>query len=174
MKRTPKTSSPAKAVLQGIGIGVVLSIIALIYRASYPGTAVLGQLPGQEAYRDIKRHPKAKTIPGLLLFRFDSGLFFANANRFADLLKRAIGESDAPVKAVLVDAETVNVIDTTACDMLIKLQSELAGKGIVLAFARVRDPVRDVIRRAGVEAAIGTDHLYERVTDGVEAFANPR
>ncbi len=157
-------------VLQGIGIGVVLSIIALIYRASYPSTAVLGRMPGQEAYRDVKRHPEAQTLPGLLLFRFDSILFFANANHFADTLKSAIGTAEAPVKAILVDAETVSAIDTTACDALIKLQSELAGQGIALAFARVRDPVRDVMQRSGVEAAVGAERFYERITDGVTAF----
>ena len=158
-------------VLQGIGIGVVLSIIALIYRASYPSTAVLGQIPGQEAYRDVKRHPEAKTLPGLLLFRFDSILFFANANHFADTLKGAVSTAEVPVKAVLVDAETVSAIDTTACDALIKLQSELAAQGIALAFARVRDPVRDVMQRAGVVAAIGAERYYDRITDGVRAFS---
>ncbi len=157
-------------VLQGIGIGVILSIIALIYRASYPSTAVLGQIPGQEAYRDVKRHPEAKTSPGLLLFRFDSILFFANANHFADTLKSAVGTAVEPVKAVLVDAETVSAIDTTACDALIKLQSELAEQGIALAFARVRDPVRDVMQRSGVEAAVGAERFFERITDGVRAF----
>ena len=158
-------------VLQGIGLGVVLSIVALIYRASYPGTAVLGQLPGKEAYRDLKRHPDATTIPGLLLFRFDSSLFFANATHFADVLKREIGEAEDPVRAVLVDAEPTNLIDATACDMLVKLHSELSAKGIVLAFARVRDPVRDKLRQAGVEAVVGADRVYERITDGVRAFA---
>lgn len=159
-------------VLQGIGIGVVLSIVALIYRASYPGTAVLGQVPGREGvYRDIKRYPDAKTLPGLLLFRFDSPVFFANANHFADVLQRAVGAADGPLKAVLVDAEPANLIDTTACDMLVKLHSELADKGIVLAFARVRDPVRDVMRRAGVEAAVGADRYFDRITDGVKAYS---
>ena len=158
-------------VLQGIGIGVVLSIVALIYRASYPGWAVLGHMPGgKEAFRDIKRHPEATTIPGLLLFRFDSGLFFANASHFADLLKRAIDEADAPVKKIIVDAEPANSIDATGCDMLIKLQSELAGKGIVLAFARLRDPLRDMMRRAGVEAALGPENFYDRINKGVKAF----
>ena len=157
-------------VLQGIGIGVILSIIALIYRASYPSTAVLGQIPGQEAYRDVKRHPEAQTLPGLLLFRFDSILFFANANHFADTLKSAVGTAVEPVKAILVDAETVSAIDTTACDALIKLQSELAEQGIALAFARIRDPVRDVMQRSGVEAAVGAERFYERITDGVRAF----
>jgi len=158
-------------VLQGIGLGVVLSIVALIYRASYPGTAVLGQLPGKEAYRDLKRHPEATTIPGLLLFRFDSSLFFANATHFSDVLKRKISEAEGPVRAVLIDAEPTNLIDATACDMLVKLHSELAAKGIVLAFARVRDPVRDKFRLAGVETTVGADHVYERITDGVKAFS---
>jgi len=159
-------------VLQGIGIGVVLSIVALIYRASYPGTAVLGRVRGREAvYRDIKRYPDAETLPGLLLFRFDSPIFFANANHFAEVLERAIADAEGPVKAVLVDAEPANLIDSTSCEMLVKLHSELAGKGIVLAFARVRDPVRDMLRRAGVEATVGADRFFDRITDGVQAYS---
>lgn len=77
---------------------------------------------------------------------------------------------EAEVGYFLVDAEPANLIDTTGCDTLIKLQSELAGKGIALAFARVRDPVRDMMQRAGVEAAVGAEHSYDRITDGVKAF----
>ena len=80
----------ALGVLPGIGLGVGLTAIALTYRSSYPGSAVLGKLPGQDVYRDITRHPEAKTIPCLLIFRFDASPFFANAPQFERQLKEAL------------------------------------------------------------------------------------
>lgn len=86
------------------------------------------------------------------------------------MLKRAIREADGYVRKIIVDAEPIDLVDATNCDTLIKLQSELAGKGIVLAFARLRDPLRDMMRRAGVEAAFGPENFYDRINEGVKAF----
>lgn len=157
-------------VLQGIGLGVILSLIVLIQRASHPGTAVLGKLPGEQMYRDIIRHPEATTIPGLLIFRFDSDLIFPNANYFNSQLKRAIRESKEPVRQVLIDGESINLIDTTAMEMVGQLRQELERQGIILSLARVRDAVRELMRRTGVEREIGASYFYERISDGVEAF----
>ncbi len=158
-------------VLPGVALGVVLSLAGLIYHASHPSTAVLGKTPGQDVYRNIRRRPEAKTIPGLLIFRLDGDLFFANATYCAEQVKRAIREATKPVREVLMDYETINFVDTTAADMIVKLQAELAGIGITLCFARVRDSVREMLRRMGVERAIGADHIYDSVTQGVHAFS---
>ena len=158
-------------VLPGVALGVVLSLVALIYRASHPSTAVLGKTPGQDVYRNIRRRPEAKTIPGLLIFRLDGDLFFANASYCAEQVKRAIREAAKPVQEVLMDYETINLVDTTAADTIVKLQAELAGEGITLCLARVRDSVREMLRRMGVEAAIGTDHIYDSISQGVQAFS---
>jgi MFS superfamily sulfate permease-like transporter len=157
-------------VLPGVGMGVMLSLVALVYKASHPSTAVLGKMPGQDVYRNIRRRPEARTIPGLLIFRLDGDLFFASATYCAEQVKHAIREATKPVQEVLMDCETINFVDTTAADIIIKLQAELAGVGITLCLARVRDSVREMLRRMGVEGAVGADHIYDSVTQGVQAF----
>jgi MFS superfamily sulfate permease-like transporter len=159
-------------VLPGVGIGVVLSILALIYRASYPATAVLGRLPGSDVYRDVSRHPEAETLPGLLVFRFDAGAFFSNAGHFAASLERHIAEAHEPVRAILVDAESMNFVDATAAEMLVKLHAELSERGVSLSFARLRDPVRDTLGRAGLEDSIGAERLHDSISQGVEALTD--
>jgi high affinity sulfate transporter 1 len=157
-------------VLHGIALGVVLSLLLVIYRASHPKDAVLGQLPGTEAYRDVEVHPEAITFPGLLIWRPGGDLFFANIGHLGGRLKAALAASRPPAKHVLVDAESVNRVDVSACDGLLNIIRELQGQSITIAFARVRDPVRDRLRLGGVEAAVGPTSFHERVTDGVRAW----
>ena len=157
-------------VLQGIALGVALSLLMLIYRTSHPQGAVLGQLPGEEAYRDIRRHPEALTFPGLLIWRVGGDLFFASIGRLDEALKAALAANRPPAKQVLLDADSVNFIDTSACDALLNFIKELQSQGITFAFARVRDEVRDRLRLAGIEAVVGPANFYERVTDGVRAW----
>jgi SulP family sulfate permease len=157
-------------VLHGIGFGVVLSLLLLIYRASHPEAAVLGQLPGTEAYRDVRLHPEARTFPGLLIWRPGGYLFFASIGRLDEALRAALAASRPPAKHVLLDAESVNFIDITACDALLNSIEELQSQGITFAFARVRDSVRERMRRGGIEAAVGSANFYERITDGVRAW----
>jgi high affinity sulfate transporter 1 len=157
-------------VLQGITLGVVLALVLLIYRTSHPNGAVLGQVPGTEAYRNVERHPEAITFPGLLIWRPGGDLFFASIGHLGDALKAAVAASDPPAKHVLVSAEAVNILDTSACDALLNLIQELQSRGITIAFARVRDQVRDRMRHGGVEAVVGSTNFYDRVTDGVRAW----
>ena len=147
-----------------------MSLVALIYQASHPTTAVLGKMPGQDVYRNVRRRPEAKTIPGLLIFRLDGDLFFANAEHCAEQIKRSIQEAAEPVREVLMDCEAIDLVDTTAAEVLVKLRAELAGGNIRLCLARVRDSVREMLQRMGVEAAIGADHFYDSITQGVQAF----
>jgi high affinity sulfate transporter 1 len=157
-------------VLEGIALGVVLSLLLLIYRTSHPHGAVLGQVPGTEAYRNVERHPDALTFPGLLIWRPGGDLWFASIGRLGDGLKATLAASHPPTKRVLVDAEAVNLIDVTACDALVNLIQELQSQGITFAFARVRDHVRERLRLGGVEAIVGSTNFHERVTDGVRAW----
>jgi high affinity sulfate transporter 1 len=156
-------------VLQGIALGVVLSLLLLIYRTSHPEGAVLGQLPGMEAYRDIERHPDARTFPGLLIWRVGGDLFFASIERSIEALKNALTASRPQSTHVLVDAASINFLDTTACDELLAFIKELHSRHITVGFARVRDHVRERMRLGGIEALVGSSHFYERVTDGVRA-----
>jgi MFS superfamily sulfate permease-like transporter len=157
-------------VLEGIALGVVLSLLLLTYRTSHPHGAVLGQVPGTEAYRNVERHPEALTFPGLLIWRPGGDLWFASIGHLGDGLKVALAASHPPVKHVLVDAEAVNLIDVSAADTLLDLIRKLQSQGITFAIARVRDHLRAHLRRAGIEAVVGPANFYERVTDGVRAW----
>jgi anti-anti-sigma factor len=154
-------------VLQGIGVGVLLSLLLVVYRSSHPHGAVLGQLPGTEAYRYVGRHPEAVTFPGLLIWRIGGDMFFASIGHSEDALRAALAASRAPTQHVLLDAESVNFIDTSACDALLALAESLRSQGITCAFARVRDSVRERMRLTGIEAIVGSTNFYDRVTDGV-------
>src|SRR6266478_1738052 len=157
-------------VPQGIGLGVVLALVMLIYRTTHPHGAVLGQLPGTEAYRDIRHHPEALTFPGLLIWRPGGDMFFASVGHLGDGLRAALAASCPPANHVLLDADSVNFIDTTACDALLNTIRETQSRGITVAFARVRDPVRERMRLGGIEAVVGSTNFHERVTDGVRAW----
>ena len=156
-------------VLQGIALGVVLSLLLLIYQTSHPQGAVLGQLPHTEAYRDVQRHPEAITFPGLLIWRIGGDLFFASIGRMSQALEASLA-ARPEVKRVLLDFEPVNNTDVTACDELLSLIRELRTRGITFAFARVRDAVRDDLRLAGIESIVGPSNFHERITDGVRAW----
>ena len=157
-------------VLQGIALGVALSLLMLIYRTSHPQGAVLGQLPGTEAYRDVLRHPEALTFPGLLIWRAGGDLFFASIGHLDQGLKAALVTHRPPARQLLLDADSVNFIDTSACDAVLNVIKELQSQGIIFAFARVRDEVREQMRLGGIEAAVGSTNFHERVTDGVRAW----
>ena len=157
-------------VPHGIVLGVALSLVMLIYRTSHPQGAVLGQLPGTEAYRDVRRHPESRTFPGLLIWRAGGDLFFASIGHLDAGLKAALAAARFPARLVLIDADSVNFIDTSACDALLNSIKELQSQGITIAFARVRDEVRERMRLGGLEAVVGSANFYERVTDGVRAW----
>jgi MFS superfamily sulfate permease-like transporter len=154
-------------VMQGILLGIALSLLMLIYLNSHPKGAVLGQLPGTEAYRDVKRHPEAVTFAGLLIWRIGGDLFFASVGQMRFSLNKALTEVRTQVKRVLLDFSSVNFIDVSACDELLTLIKELRGQGITVVFARVRDDVRENIRLGGIEAIVGATNFYDRITDGV-------
>jgi SulP family sulfate permease len=167
-------------VLQGIVIAVLASLVALVYRSFRPNTAVLGRLRGDtEAdedfrFRDVSRHAGLETFPGLVVFRFDQEIFFANALLFRDGVRRAIAASDHAVEQVLVDAGAITHADTSGLDMLTDLHAELAGKGIRLRLARVKGPLRDNLERAGIVELLGPDGIQPSVRAGVEAFLRER
>ena len=157
-------------VMQGIALGVALSLLILIYLASHPHGAVLGQLPGTEAYRDIRRHPEARTFPGLLIWRIGGDLFFASIGHIEMALKRSLAGTRPPVERLLLDFSSVNYIDVSACDELIRFFKELKSRSVTVAFARVRDPVRQHMQLGKIEAVVAPGDFYERITDGVTAW----
>jgi len=161
-------------IMQGVLLGVAVSLLVLIRRVTRPGTAIIGRMPDKESFRDVELYPEAETVPGLLIYRFDSALIFSNADFFEKEIHRHISEQNAaigvPVQRVLVNAETMNDIDTTGTDQLIHLYENLEKDGIDLVFAKVKDPVREMMRLSGAEEVIGADNFYPSVSAGVRAF----
>ncbi|MCA9860537.1 MAG: sulfate permease, partial [Thermomicrobiales bacterium] len=132
-------------VLWGIGFAIALSIAAFLWRSWHPHIAVLGRAPGVKGYHDLTRYTDANQIPGLLLFRFDAPIFFANAELFREsVLKAVVAES--PVRRIVIAAEPITDLDSTAADMLASLDRELTERGIELEFAELRDPMKDRLR----------------------------
>jgi len=157
-------------VLQGIALGVVISLLKLIHVVSHPQGSELGQQPGTEAYLDVQRHPEALTFPGLLIWRVGGDMFFASIGHIVEQLQAAMAKRQPPVTHVLLDASDMDFIDTSACDELLRGITELRGKGITIAIVRAHDQVRDQMRLGGVESAVGLTNFHERITDGVRAW----
>jgi high affinity sulfate transporter 1 len=157
-------------VIPGIFIAVGLSLLAFLRRAWWPHDAVLGRAQGVKGYHDLAYYPDARQIPGLVLYRFDGPLFFANADVFrARVLDRARA-ARPPARWVVVAAEPITDIDTTAAEMIEDLLLELEGMGVTLAFAELKDFVKDRLRRYGTLARIGEDHCYPTVGRAVDAY----
>ncbi len=157
-------------VVEGVVAGVILSIVILLERASHPGTAVLGRIPGHAVYRDVRRHPEAITVPGLLIFRFDSELVFPSARFFLHQAMRELKQARGPVQVFLINAETINDLDLTGARALLRLEEKLHRKGVRLWVAQMQDPVIDKLRRLEGGEKLADGHLYESVGDGVRAF----
>ena len=157
-------------VIQGIFIAIGLALADFIRRAWRPHDAVLGRVDDLKGYHDVARHPEAKRVPGLVIFRWDAPLFFANAEVFADRLRQAIASSPTPVRWVVVAAEPVTDLDTTAADVLAQLDEELASEGVDLRFAELKGPVKDQLKRYGLFDRIGADHFYPTIGTAVSAY----
>jgi high affinity sulfate transporter 1 len=155
-------------VLWGVGVAIALSLLNFIRRAWYPHDAVLGRVENLKGYHDTGRHPDARLIPGLVLYRFDAPLFFANADSFRAHVRK-LADADGTAW-VVVAAEPITDIDATAGEALAELHADLAASNVVLAFAELKDPVRDYLRRYGVEAAIGPERFYPTIGVAVAAY----
>jgi high affinity sulfate transporter 1 len=157
-------------VIQGIFIAIALALVAFVWRAWRPYDAVLGRVDGLKGYHDIKRHPEGRRIPGLVLFRWDAPLFFANADIFHEHVLQAIAEAPTPVKWVVVAAEPVTDIDITAADMLSALDDELQHAGIELAFAEMKGPVKDSLKHYGLFTKLGDDLFFRTISQAVDGY----
>ncbi len=156
-------------ILPGVGFAVALSVIAVLERAWHPYTAVLGRVAALKGYHDTIRHPEGRQVPGLLLFRFDAPLFFANAEVFRDALHRALAAERRPVSMVVVAAEPITDVDSTAAEVLAEIDAELGRRGIELAFAELKGPVKDKLRRYGLADQIEERRFYPTIGLAVRA-----
>ena len=157
-------------VVAGIFFAVGLALAAFFWRAWRPYSAVLGRVAGLKGYHDIARHPEGVQIPGLLLFRWDAPLFFANAEAFREAVESAIDARGEPIHWVVVAAEPVTDVDMTAADVLDELITDLDRAGIHLAFAELKGPVKDRLERYGVMARLGERALFRTVGTAVDGY----
>lgn len=156
-------------VLEGIIIAMVLSILQFFERAWRPHYAILGTVEHIPGYHAIQRYPQAQQIPGLLIIRWDAPLFFANANMFRDLVRKLVAETEPKPSWILVTAEPVTDVDTTAADMLEDLDLELNAADIHPVFAELKDPVKEKIERYRLLDTIDHQH-YPTIEVAVAAF----
>jgi sulfate permease, SulP family len=157
-------------ILVGVGLAVALSVIDLFARLVRPHDAVLGDVPNLAGLHDVADWEGASTIPGLVLYRYDAPLCFANAEDFRRRALAAIAAEPTPVRWFVLNAEAIVEIDITAVDVLQELQQELAGSGIVFGFARVKQDLYRQLSRAGVAANIGPEHFYPTLPTAIAAF----
>jgi high affinity sulfate transporter 1 len=156
--------------IPGIGLAVAIAIIEFLWDGWRPHSAVLGQADGVQGYHDITRYPEARQIPGLVLFRWDAPLFFANAELFKQRVQEAVSRTIAPVRWLVVAAEPVTSVDVTAADTLAELDEALHSAGIELCFAELKDPVKDKLKRFGLFAQIGEGFFFPTIGSAVGSY----
>jgi MFS superfamily sulfate permease-like transporter len=156
--------------IPGIGLAIVIAVIEFLWDGWRPHSAVLGRADGVKGYHDITRYPHARLIPGLVLFRWDAPLFFANAELFHNRVLDAVAASPTPVRWVVVAAEPVTSVDVTAADMLTELDDALHKAGVELCFAEMKDPVKDKLKRFGLFVRIGENQFFATIGEAVSAY----
>lgn len=157
-------------ILYGIFLSVVMSLVMILRRISHPHIAIMGQVPGTDVIRNLDREPAAEEVDGLLIFRIDASLYFANVAYLRDQLHESIAEHETWVKAVLIDASSINEIDTSAEAALREIRENLLERGTQLYFSNVKGPVRDMLKRSGFYDLHGKDHFFLSKQDVVQAF----
>jgi high affinity sulfate transporter 1 len=157
-------------VIPGIGLAIVIAVIEFLWDGWRPHYAVLGRVNGIRGYHDIQRYPNARLIPGLVLFRWDAPLFFANAELFHRRVLKAVARSPTPVRRIIVAAEPVTSIDVTSADMLAELEQTLRASRIELRFAEMKDPVKDKLKRFEMLERFGAASFHPTVGAAVDAY----
>ena len=156
--------------IPGIAIAIVIAVIEFLWDGWRPHSAVLGRVERVKGYHDITRYPEARQIPGLVLFRWDAPLFFANAEQFHERVLEAIASSPTPVRWLVVAAEPVTSIDVTAADAVSELDDTLHAATIELCFAEMKDPVKDKLKRFGLFTRFGEQTFFATLGEAVDAY----
>ena len=154
----------------GIGLAVVVAIVEFLWDGWRPHSAILGRVEGVAGYHDTSRYPRARLVPGLVLFRWDAPLFFANAEFFEDRILAAVAASSTEARRVVVAAEPVTSVDVTAADALAELDERLRAAGIELCFAELKDPVKDKLKRFGLYERFGDGGFFPTIDAAVNAY----
>jgi high affinity sulfate transporter 1 len=157
-------------VIQGIVIAILLALLVLVWNAWHPYYATLVRVDGRKGYHDVQRHPEGRFVPGLVIFRWDAELFFANAEVFRDRALRALEESPTETHWLIIAADAITDIDITASESLQMLHDELAQRGIELHFAGLKGPVKDRLADYGLFGLIGEDRFSSTVGSAVNRY----
>lgn len=161
----------AFGVLAGIGLAIALSLLDVIRRMSHPHDGVLGYVPGVAGMHDVEDYPRATQVPGLVVYRYDSPLFFGNAENFLSRALEAVRDAAGPVHWFVLNAEANVDIDLTAVDTLELLREALVSRGVTFALARVKQETREELAAAGFVARVGQDHVFATLPTAVAAYA---
>ncbi len=164
--------------IPGIAVAIVIAVIEFLWDGWRPHSAVLGRVDHVQGYHDVTRHPEARLIPGLVLFRWDAPLFFANAELFHERVLDAAANSPTPVRWLVITAEPVTSVDVTAADVLCELDEALHDAGIEMCFAEMKGPVKDKLKRFGLFDRFGEKTFFATIEEAVGAYlaihpANP-
>jgi high affinity sulfate transporter 1 len=157
-------------VIPGIGLAIAIAIIEFLWDGWRPHSAVLGRAHGIKGYHDIARYPDARRIPGLVLFRWDAPLFFANAELFKERVLDAVAESPTQVRWLVIAAEPVTSVDVTAGDTVAELDKALHAMGVELCFAELKDPVKDKLKRFGLFTQLGEQYFFPTIGVAVSRY----
>ncbi|MFW0772647.1 SulP family inorganic anion transporter [Paenarthrobacter nitroguajacolicus] len=157
-------------VLQGIVVAIILALLDFVRRAWDPYRTELGSQEGRPGYHDLARHPEGERIPGLLILRFDAPLFFGNGQVLASFVREQLDEASEGISHIILAAEPITGIDTTALDDLVTLDEWLARHGVDLVFAELKGPVKDKLIRLGTAARFTPDHFFSTVGAAVRAL----
>jgi MFS superfamily sulfate permease-like transporter len=151
-------------------LAIFIAVIEFLWDGWRPHSAVLGRAEGVKGYHDITRYPDARQLPGLVLFRWDAPLFFANAELFKERAQDAVGAAPTLVRRLIVAAEPVTSVDVTAADALMELVQALNRAGIEFCFAELKDPVKDKLKRFGLHAELGEHSFFATIESAVSAY----
>ena len=157
-------------VLLGIVAAIALSVLDLLRRVARPHDAVLGIVPGLAGMHDVDDYPSAQVVPGLMIYRYDSPLFFANAEDFRTRALASVDEAETPVRWFVLNAEAVSEVDITAADALEELRKELDRRGVVVGIARMKEELREDLRRTAFLRHVPVDRIFATLPTTVEAY----
>jgi MFS superfamily sulfate permease-like transporter len=156
--------------IPGIGLAIMIAVIEFLWDGWRPHSAVLGRVDGVKGYHDIARYPAARLVPGMVLFRWDAPLFFANAELFRDRVLDAVDGSPTPVRWLVVGAEPITSVDVTSADVLDELDATLHKAGVDLCFAEMKDPVKDKLKRFGLFSRLGEQRFFATLGEAVSHY----
>jgi SulP family sulfate permease len=159
-------------ILSGVLVGVVLSLLLVVGRASQARFSILGRVPGRLQFADLRENPENITVPGLCIIRFDEGVFYANAESLRDKIVETVGSSNPPIRSVVLDLEMTSDLDIPGAEMLGVVQEELGASGVRLRLSRLQPETRDLLDRSGVAEKIGAENIHLRTIGAVASYLN--